>query len=386
MPTSWTVQRGCEVSRLQFFGPNVGHDPVYHPSDIASAGFNSLRIVGQRHVYLRDYFGECQTYGIEPAMVICNESFNFDGRRMTYPEAAEYYAGTYAGRDDGRGVACWMIGNETDGVAGENPESGLMAVDEFNEMARAFLQSIRARDEAVPIYAVGTVTGDPNRLEGYDFTGFTGLDNHAYAQWPESVGGMLGNYDRFDERYGLTSRICSEFGWPDGSPSNRGQYVAGMAAAFETLGLAGAWVYCWELAQHAQPFGIGSRFGQPLEEALQYIRPLGYTPGAQAPVEPAEPLPEPPVQPAYVFAQGFLRMADRLGTEIVGQAAGKQWFPSPGVAFQQTTAGRLRWIGPRWLDSMVDEHEAPVVIFESAEDGITRVLNEVTGEIKEYAA
>lgn len=336
------------MSRLQWFGVNVGHDPVYHPSDIAQAGFNSIRIVGQRHVYLRDYFGECQTYDIQPAMVICNESFNFDGRRMTWTEAAEYYAGTYAGRDDGRGVACWMIGNETDGVQGENPESGLMVVNEFNEMARAFISAIRARDEAVPIYAVGTVTGDPGRIDGYDFTGFTGLDNHAYAQWPESVQGMLGNYDRYDEQFGLTSRICSEFGWPSPDPAQRGQYVANMARSFESIGLAGAWVYCWELAQHAQPFGIGSRFGQPLEEALQFIRPLGYTPGTQVAVEPPTSLPEPPVQPpaepAPEFVLGFNKWAT-LEPTLIGSALANERNVAPEWQTQPTSNGILSWVG-----------------------------------------
>lgn len=366
------------MGKMQWFGVNVGHDPVYHPADIAAAGFNSLRIVGQRHVYLRDYFGECQTYRVQPAMVICNESFAFDGRNMTPTEAAEYYAGTYAGRDDGRGVAVWMIGNETNGDAKVNPESGVLTADAFNEMARAFIAAIRARDEAVPIYAVGTVTGDPNRLEGYDFTGFTGLDNHGYAQWPETVQGMLGNYDRFDSQYGLQSRICSEFGWPDPSASARGQYVANMVQSFENLGLAGAWVYCWELAQHAQSFGIGSQYGRPLEEALQFIRPLGYN-GAQS-VEPPVIVPDPP-QTVLQFQRGFARLAVALGVDVVGQPTHPEFFPAPAICWQKTTTGLMSWVADRLPIPAVLENA--VLMFRRDSDGHMWVMNERTGQITE---
>ncbi len=334
--------------KLKWFGVNVGHDPVYDPVIIGSAGFNSIRIVGQRHVYLPPYIDQCHRTGVSVAMVLTyGESMALleQNRRMTAQEAAEYYANTYVKREDGRNVDVWLIGNESNGHHGSNPESSVMSPEEWNDWAWYFVQAIRAKWDDAPIYAVGTVTGDPDRVAEYRFHGFTGMDNHAYAQWPESVGGMLHNYDRYDAQYDFTGRILSEIGWPHSDPARRGTYIRDMVRVLEgwesEFGVfcEGVWVYCWELRQHWQPFAVGTKDGVPLLEAWGPIKELGYSPAA--PVMPDDGIDWSRIGP------GFKRWI-QLEPGIVGLPAEGEEHGAPGaISSLGTTKGQLFWIGQR---------------------------------------
>jgi len=306
---------------MKYFGVNVGHDPVYRAKDIALVGFNSIRIVLQRHVYLRPYIEECHEAGLAVLGIITGESFDFreQGRQMTIDEAAVYYAGTYAADERGRNLDLLNIGNETDGQEGVNTDgSWTISADHFNRMKTAFVREFRARNPGILLCGVGTVTGQPDRLDGYNLNGLDTLDNHAYAQWPETVGGMLGNYDRF----GLP-RIVSEFGWPDSDAAARGRYIRDMARALDALGVVGAWVYCWSLNQHVQPFGVVDRRGG-FTAAIPFIQELGYGPGAvTSPIVPL-PVPEPPPPPVptptgpYYVGPGLTKALAAAGETAIG--------------------------------------------------------------------
>jgi hypothetical protein len=285
------------VTRLKWFGPNVGYDPVFDPVRIGQAGFNSLAIVVTKEIPLHAYVDRCSAAGITICGTIAGGSL--DGFANA-SEAAEFYFKNYPE------IAVWTILNEADGVRDVHQDGSWILDD---DVASGILQAFRAAFPIkTPLYGVGTVTGDPayfNDPDGpgvLDLSGYDGVDNHAYAQWPQTVWNMLRNYDFIDARFEMTSRVIREFGWPHPDPAMRGQYVRDMVRAIEqgndrrlAEGLStvdGMWVYCWDAIQHTSPFFVND------PNCLRYIQELGYGPDVvpepgPTPPEPLPPEPEP---------------------------------------------------------------------------------------------
>lgn len=305
---------------MEYFGVNVGHDPVYRPADIARAGFSAVRIVLQPHVDLLGYVDECHMNGVAVLGQTARESFKVwaeGGRVMSYEEGAEFYTERYGHLD------AWGILNEADGDPNVNTDgSWCVSQDEANHVLRAFVPRIRALGSSARIYAVGTVTGQPDYVAGIDLAGINALDNHAYAQWPDTVAGMLGNYGRFG-----APQVCTEFGWPHPDPATRGRYIRDMARAMEAYGLRAAFVYCWDLAQHPSPFGVVDH--GKFTKAVPPIQELGY-----APQQGGQPVPH--------FQLGFKDWHDRM-PDLIGDPLEDEWGPTMNISQQRTSTGLLTW-------------------------------------------
>jgi hypothetical protein len=267
------------MMRLDWLGVNVGYDPVYSPGQIAAAGFNSLAIVAMKQTDLTGYVRDCERVGVVPCLCIAGGSL--DGF-ASVEEAAAHYASRYPT------VRVWTLLNEADGQREVHDDgSWVMDDDEASRILRVFTRRF-PRD--VHLYAIGTVTGQPsyfNDPDGpgvLDLAGCDGLDNHAYAQWPNTVWSMLGNYDAIDARFGLRERVIREFGWPHPDPAERGKYIAGMVRAIEDGNdqrqregksvVRGMWVYCWADEQHVKPFHVND------PACLAHVRTLAYAPGS----------------------------------------------------------------------------------------------------------
>lgn len=327
------------MPRLEWFGVNIGHDPVYDPKLIAKAGFNAIRIVAQPHIDLREYNKRCHAEGVKVKACFPSESFNrWPGpTKIPYPEAADFYVTHYAAGTDGD-FDVWGLGNECDGTDGVNKESSVLPADQFNALADAFLDRLPS---AANVYAIGTVTGDPKRLAGYDLSRFDGLDNHAYAQWPNTVNAMLAGYNQYDAQFGLKTRIVSEFGWPSPDAAQRGQYIRDMARVFENNPkVRGVWVYCWELSQHQEPFGLTTGGGTKFTAAIPYIQELGYSPTAGS-------IPVPAPIPHFEFILGIKAKADELRARgvDVGEPLMPETYPWEGAkwSYQRTSRGKFEY-------------------------------------------
>lgn len=310
------------MPRLRYFGVNLGHYQHEDPAKLRAAGFNALRIPAMPDDQdLPAYLDACRQAGVAGGVVFSNETL---APFPSYQAAARYFR-----RWLREHAALYFLGNESD-AGPESAESSRLSAEAWNRLADAFRPALAGE----PVYVIGTVTGDPNRLAGYNLAGFTGLDNHAYAQTPETVGAMLAGYDPLCAQFGLRERIVSEYGWPHPDPDLRGRYLAAMARAFEGLGLVGAFVYCWDLAQHPQPFGVMDH-GQPTA-AVPHLQALGY----------GDPPPAPPTEehrPMYEFILGVRAEADRLRAQgvDVGEPLENETYPFPGApySFQTTTTG-----------------------------------------------
>lgn len=332
--------KGTEM--LDWLSVNVGHDPVFRAKDIARGGFNSIRIVLQKHVDLFPYIAECHQEGLEVHGQIAHESLASNGKDMSPDEGAILYANFYCVPENPVHLDSLSVLNEADADPNNNDGSWCLPPNEADTFLAAFLYRIRSVNRDIPLYAVGTVTGQPSYVRALDqsvLRQYTALDIHAYAQWPNTVAEMIGNYDEFGMPY-----IVHEFGWPHPDPATRGEYIYNMVKTFENMGnVLGAGLYCWDLSQHPSPFGVvdHGRF----TAAIPYIQRLGYSPtGAIGPLPPSPPL----------LGQ-FIREFDfekwwKMERNIIGEPIGfDETNVAPQWQMQPTTKGIIQWVAGKGL-------------------------------------
>lgn len=324
--------------RLNFFGVNVGHDPVFRADQIRLAGFNNIRLVMQRRsdVNLGSYIKECHDNGVHVTGQIAKESlwWKDQNREMSPAEAADFYAWTYCQKSSGDLDALSVL-NEADGDPKENPESWCLSPQEANVYLAEFLKSVRHFNGDIPLYAVGTVTAQPSYVRALDqsiLREYTALDIHAYSQWPNTVLSMIHNYVEFGMKY-----VVQEFGWPHPDPEERGRYIKSMVQVFESdPDIIGASLYCYDLSQHSEPFGVVDH--GVFTSAIVHIQDLGYT---------GFPVKFPPPVPKGKFAAGLgFEKWGRLEPKIIGEPIGwDETNVAPQWQTQATTNGILSWVG-----------------------------------------
>lgn len=345
---------------LGFFGVNVGHDPVFRADQIRKAGFNDIRLVMQRRsdVNLSDYIKECHDNGVHVTGQIAKESLFWrdQNRVMSAAEAADFYAWTYCQGSSGDLDALSVL-NEADGDPNSNPESWCLPPQEADVYLKEFLTSVRHFNGNIPMYAIGTVTAQPSYVRALNqevLRQYTALDIHAYAQWPNTVLGMIHNYDEFGMNY-----IVNEFGWPHPDPNERGRYIHDMVKAFESdLKILGASLYCYDLLQHPEPFGVVDH--GKFTTAIPHIQSLGYRGFPTLPHLP-------PTPPRGKFASGPDGLFDfgkwaLMEPQIIGEAIGfDETNVAPEWQTQATTKGILSWVGEKGLSFITYPDKQDVV-------------------------
>lgn len=294
---------------MDALGVQVGHYPAYGLREIGRAGFSCVKFVlmeDRTDWTVAGYVDACHAEGLQAWGIVARESLG----ALTFEAAARHYARV------GSKLDYLTVGNENDGVPAENPMSWCIGIDECARLLTTFRTAFTGTTK---LCAIGTVRGDgeyvkrllaryPTALGGY-----FAFDCHAYAQWPNTVAGMLANYQT-----GLPL-VVGEYGWPHPDPAQRGGYVRDMTEAFERLGVQAAAVYCWAREQ-----GEGFWIDDPA--ALPAIRSLGYGPVQS--------------QPAPVFVLGF-KAAHDADPALVGEALEPESGPFPGLSVQKTTRGEL---------------------------------------------
>lgn len=322
---------------LNWFSVNAGHEPKYDPEKIAQAGFNGVHMVLQPSVSLQDYALRCHKAEIQLHGRIARESI----AAMSPSQAALYYAHLYCSPTviaNGEGVDTLSVLNEADGDPATSPESWCLSPQEADVYLEAFLHGIREVNPDIPLYAVGTVTGQPSYIEKLNLNilrQYTALDIHTYAQSPNTVRDMMSNYDRFNMNY-----VVNEFGNPYPDPHQRGQYILEMMHSFERYSdILGAAVYCWDLEQSPPNFGVVDH--GVYTPAVSYIQALGYP---RIPFFTGAVAPPASTGGAFVPGNGFEKWA-RLEPNLIGSALGYQETNlGPGYQAQQTTKGTLLWM------------------------------------------
>lgn len=292
---------------LDCFAVQVGHHPKFDLTKIGQA-FNGVKWVLMQDWDNASYADKVRAAGLKAWGIVARESVG----GLSYEEAAKLYSPL--------NLDYITVGNESDGNPDVNYESWCMPPTDCAALLDAFAHNWPP-NSITNLCAIGTVAGDgayvknpviADALPSYDF-----LDNHAYAQWPNTVGDMLDNY----HTAGLP-QVVGEFGWDSpNDPAGRGKYVRDMVRTFESLGIAAASVYCWDKSQ-------GGQFYVNDPKALPFIKELGYR-AAQS------------VDPPH-FVLGFKEAHD-ANPALVGDPLENEWGAVEGISQQFTTTGLLTW-------------------------------------------
>lgn len=331
--------------RLTWFGPNMGYPPFdsIDPAVVGRAGFNCVVLNLTDHPSLPNYVLRCKAAGMAVVGRVVSGSLD----RFPNPRtAARYYARM--------GPSVVTLGNEIDGHPDVNNDgSWFQSQAEWAAMRVPFVEEFEG---VCSLYGPGTVTdtvpGEADELDLFPLQGLTGLDNHSYAQWPNTIMGLFGRFDRFDAQYGFTGRFCSEFGWPDADPAARGQYIVDMVRAVETgneariaagkTPIVAMLPYCWDRDQHSAPFYLNH------PRAIERIQMLGYGPGVVPPII---------VPGDGDIGQGFRTWQAREPDLLGDFDEPIEWGPVLNFSQIKTTQGLLSWVDPKEAEATLTYYD-----------------------------
>lgn len=195
---------------------------------------------------------------------------------------------------------------------------------DLNELLNAFIVTIKNLNSKAFIVGPGMVSGQPQYLDAVDLSGLDAIAVHPYAQWPETVNGLLKNY-----AYHGKNILITEFGWPEPNWQAQAVWFGRMLEAMHNNPqVLGAINYCWDDAMNPN-FGVVKNgvWKDSADRLLDFSRRYGLG-----------PLPSQPFQ----FVLGFKAWHD-AEPALIGDPKENEFGGIVGQSRQLTTTGVLSW-------------------------------------------